>query len=61
MILEHLPALNQHRLLLASASPRRKEILHNLGLRVEASVVCSYQFADVLHVDRMPAATMVEF
>ena len=37
MILEHLSALNQHRLLLASASPRRKEILQNLGLKVEVN------------------------
>lgn len=35
MLLEHVPALNTRRLVLASASPRRKELLEQLGLKFE--------------------------
>ena len=35
MLLEHVPALNARRLVLASASPRRKELLEQLGLKFE--------------------------
>lgn len=35
MILPHLSALNARRIVLASASPRRREILQNLGLKFE--------------------------
>lgn len=35
MLLEHLPLLRDKRVVLASASPRRKELLALLGLRFE--------------------------
>jgi len=33
MILEHLAALNQKQIVLASASPRRSELLRQIGLK----------------------------
>ena len=33
MILEHLSALNQKRIILASASPRRAELLKQIGFK----------------------------
>ena len=38
MLLEHLPALEGHRLVLASASPRRRELLAQMGLKFEVRV-----------------------
>ena len=35
MLMHYLPLLNSHRLVLASASPRRKELLAQIGLRIE--------------------------
>ncbi len=35
MLLEHIPRLCQKRIVLASASPRRKELLSQLGLKFE--------------------------
>ena len=35
MLLEHLPKLADKRIILASASPRRKELLTQLGLKFE--------------------------
>ncbi|PNH09972.1 hypothetical protein TSOC_003357 [Tetrabaena socialis] len=35
MILHHVPALNAKRIVLASGSPRRRELLANLGLKFE--------------------------
>ena len=35
MLIQHLPLLNSHRIVLASASPRRKELLAQIGLKVE--------------------------
>lgn len=36
--LQHLPQLAQKRIILASASPRRKELLGNLGFKFEAGI-----------------------
>ena len=38
MLIQHLPVLNQHRIVLASASPRRLELLRQIGLNVEVQV-----------------------
>ncbi|KAG2495953.1 hypothetical protein HYH03_005883 [Edaphochlamys debaryana] len=38
MILQHVPALNAKRIILASASPRRRELLGNIGLKFEVMV-----------------------
>lgn len=38
MILQHVKSLNAIKIVLASASPRRKEILGNIGLTVEVRV-----------------------
>ena len=38
MLLEHLPALAGKRVVLASASPRRKELLQQMGLKFEVWV-----------------------
>jgi hypothetical protein len=35
MLLEHLPALEGKRIVLASASPRRRELLQQMGLKFE--------------------------
>lgn len=35
MLLEHLPALEGKRIVLASASPRRRELLTQMGLKFE--------------------------
>jgi hypothetical protein len=35
MILDLLPRLNQRKIVLASASPRRKELLEQMGLRFQ--------------------------
>ena len=35
MLIQHLPLLNQHRIVLASASPRRLELLRQIGVNVE--------------------------
>ena len=35
MLIQHLPVLSQHRIVLASASPRRLELLRQIGLNVE--------------------------
>eukprot|EP00882_Tetradesmus_deserticola_P027460 GHRQ01030406.1.p1 GENE.GHRQ01030406.1~~GHRQ01030406.1.p1 ORF type:complete len:111 (+),score=28.75 GHRQ01030406.1:145-477(+) len=42
MILQHITALNAKRIVLASGSPRRKELLRNLGLKFEV-VVSSFE------------------
>ena len=38
MLIQYLPQLAQHRIVLASASPRRKELLQQIGLRFEVHV-----------------------
>lgn len=38
MLLEHLPALEGRRIVLASASPRRRELLQQMGLKFEVGV-----------------------
>ncbi|GAB4813491.1 hypothetical protein N2152v2_000537 [Parachlorella kessleri] len=53
MLLEHLPALNQKRLVLASASPRRKELLQQLGLKFEVIVS---NFEETLSKESVTAA-----
>lgn len=35
MLLHHAPALNAKRIVLASGSPRRRELLTNIGLKFE--------------------------
>ena len=35
MLADHLPQLQSQRVVLASGSPRRKEILEQLGLKIE--------------------------
>lgn len=35
MLLEHLPQLEGHRVVLASASPRRRELLQQMGMQFE--------------------------
>ena len=37
MILEHVHRLSNQRIVLASASPRRKEIFQNIGLRIKVT------------------------
>lgn len=38
MLIQHLPLLARHRIILASASPRRKELLQQVGLTFEIHV-----------------------
>lgn len=49
MIIQHLKALNSKKILLASASPRRLEILQNLGLQPEVRI----RRPDPLHPDTL--------
>ena len=35
MLVQYLPQLAQKRIILASASPRRKELLSNIGIKFE--------------------------
>ena len=44
MILEHLAKLSNLNIVLASASPRRSEILRNIGLRVKVIVIFIVRF-----------------
>ena len=57
MLLEHLPALNAKRIVLGSASPRRRELLQQIGLRFEV-VVSSFE--ETLPHDRYSAAGYAE-
>ncbi|KAL4424554.1 hypothetical protein ABPG77_010134 [Micractinium sp. CCAP 211/92] len=53
MLLEHLPALEGKRIVLASASPRRRELLSQMGLKFEV-VVSSFE--ETLPKDQYSAA-----
>ncbi|KAG2445016.1 hypothetical protein HYH02_008884 [Chlamydomonas schloesseri] len=51
MILQHTQALNSKRIILASGSPRRRELLGNIGLKFEVLVS---SFDEKLPKDRFP-------
>ncbi|EFN56094.1 hypothetical protein CHLNCDRAFT_22668 [Chlorella variabilis] len=53
MLLEHLPALEGKRIVLASASPRRRELLQQMGMKFEV-VVSSFE--ETLPKERYSAA-----
>jgi hypothetical protein len=47
MILEKVPQLIQRKIILASASPRRQELLKQIGLKYEASgTLANFQIRD---------------
>jgi hypothetical protein len=48
MILKHLDALNKKNIILASASPRRLEILRNVGLNVKVGACAAAHLVNVL-------------
>lgn len=53
MILQHIPELAKRRIILASGSPRRKELLANLGLKFQVIVS---SFDEKLPKEQFPAA-----
>lgn len=53
MLLHHVPALAQKRIILASGSPRRRELLSGIGLKFEVLVS---SFDEKLPKDRFPNA-----
>ncbi|KAK9815313.1 hypothetical protein WJX72_001514 [[Myrmecia] bisecta] len=55
MLLEHLPHLANKRILLASASPRRAELLHQIGLKFE---VRPSTFEETLRKDAFATAAL---
>lgn len=60
MILQHINALNAKRIVLASGSPRRKELLKNLGLKFEVrhQQRCTEQFKCQSSAPSLHAATL---
>jgi len=58
MLVQYLPQLAHHRIVLASASPRRQELLSLLGLKFE--VVPSTFAEDLPHEGHSPASYVRE-
>ncbi|RMZ55698.1 hypothetical protein APUTEX25_005739 [Auxenochlorella protothecoides] len=57
-MLEHLPALNSQRIILASASPRRRELLQQIGLKFQ---VLRHQVVESGFEENLPKTSAGEY